>query len=169
MTAQPNPNPIIIKGRHVLLGLIAFFGVMLLANAIFLYLAVTTYSGGDTSNAYQKGLHYNATLEAARLQSERGWRTELAYDDRTGRLTLKVLDRAAAPITGLHVAASLERPATDRNDRKVALKELGEGVYATTIDLAPGAWVVAIISRPGGTGGDSAYRLKQRLMVGEMP
>lgn len=168
MTAQPKPNPV-IKGRHVLLGLIAFFGVMLLANAIFLYLAVTTHSGGDTSNAYQKGLHYNATLKAAKLQSERGWRTELDYENRTGRLTLKVLDRSAAPITGLHVAASLERPATDRNDHKVALKELGEGVYAATIDLTPGAWVVAIVSRPGGKGRGSNYRLKQRLMVGETP
>jgi nitrogen fixation protein FixH len=168
MMAQSNADPV-IKGRHVLLGLIAFFGVMLLANAILLYLAVTTYSGGDTSNAYQKGLHYNATLEAAKLQSERGWRTELAYDDRTRRLILKVLDRTAAPVTGLHVAVSLERPATDRNDRKVALKELGEGIYAAAIDLAPGAWVVAIVSRPGRKGGDSAYRLKQRLMVAATP
>jgi nitrogen fixation protein FixH len=142
---------------------------MLLANAIFLYLAVTTHSGGDTSNAYQKGLHYNATLEAAKLQSERGWRTELAYDDRTGRLILKVLDRAAAPITGLRVAASLERPATDRSDRKVALNELGEGVYATTIDLAPGAWVVAIASRRQGEDRNSAYRLTQRLVVAGTP
>jgi nitrogen fixation protein FixH len=167
MTAQLNANPV-IEGRHVLLGLIVFFGVMLLVNAIFLDLAVTTYSGGDRSNAYQKGLHYNATLEAAKLQSERGWRTELAYDERTGRLILKVLDRAAAPVTGLHVAVSLERPATDRNDRKVALKELGEGVYAATIDLAPGAWVVAIVSRPERKG-DGAYRLKQRLIVAATP
>ena len=130
---------------------------------------VTTHSGGDTSNAYQKGLHYNATLKAAKLQSDRGWRTELDYEDRTGRLTLKVLDRSAAPITGLHVAASLERPATERNDHKVALKELGEGVYAATIGLAPGAWVVAIVSRPGAKGGGSTYRLKQRLKVGETP
>jgi nitrogen fixation protein FixH len=169
MTAQLDPNPIIIEGRHVLLGLIAFFGIMLLANAIFLYFAVTTYSGGDTSNDYQKGLHYNATLEAAKLQSERGWRTELAYDDRTGRLILKVLDRAAAPITGLRVAASLGRPATDRNDRKVALKELGEGLYAATIDLAPGAWVVAIASRREGEDRNSACRLKQRLVVAGTP
>jgi nitrogen fixation protein FixH len=168
MTAQPRTEHV-IEGRHVLLGLIAFFGVMVLVNAIFLYLAVATFSGGDASNAYSKGLHYNETVEAAKLQAERGWRTEVAYDDKTGRLTLKVLDRASTPINGLHVAATLGRPATDKEDRKVALKELGEGVYAATIDLAPGAWVVAIDSRRGGEGGDSAYRLKQRLVVVETP
>lgn len=158
-----------LKGRHVLLGLFAFFGIMILANAVFLYFAVTTFSGGDASNSYNKGLHYNETLEAARLQDERGWRTELAYDDKTGRLTLKVFDRAAEPINGLRVAAALERPATDKDDRKVALKGLGEGAYAATIDLAPGAWVVAITSRREGEDRASAYRLKQRLVVAETP
>ena len=50
---------------------IAFFGVMVLVNAIFLYLAVSTFSGGDASNAYRKGLHYNETVEAAKRQAER--------------------------------------------------------------------------------------------------
>jgi nitrogen fixation protein FixH len=169
MTPQPKPNPIIIKGRHVLLGLIAFFGIMLLANAIFLYLAVTTHSGGDTSNAYQKGLHYNATLEAAKEQAAGGWKNELAYDDETGRLTLKVLDQATAPITGLHVGAKLGRPATDREDRRVVLKETVEGTYAATLDLTPGTWVVAIASRRDGEGPTSAFRLKRRLVVAETP
>jgi nitrogen fixation protein FixH len=168
MTAQPGPGPV-IEGRHVLLALIAFFGVMVLVNAVFFYFAVATFSGGDASNAYSKGLHYNETLVAAELQGERGWRSELAYDDKTGRLTLKVLDRAAAPVNGLQVVADLERPATDREDRKVVLKELGEGVYAATVVLAPGAWVVAIDSSGRGEGGDNVYRLKQRLVVAEMP
>jgi nitrogen fixation protein FixH len=159
----------VIEGRHVLLGLIAFFGVMVLANAVFLYFAVSTFSGDDTSNAYRKGLRYNQTLEAAKRQAERGWRSELGYDESTGRLTLEVFDQAAAPVTGLHVGAKLERPATDREDRRVTLTEAGEGIYAATIDLAPGQWVVDIASRREGEDRDSAYRLKQRLVVAEMP
>jgi nitrogen fixation protein FixH len=168
MTAQPNPNPV-IKGRHVLLGLISFFGVMLLANSIFLYLAVATYSGGETSNAYQKGLHYNATLEAATLQSERGWSTELDYDDEIGQLTLKVFDRAAAPIAGLHVGAQLGRPATDREDRRVVLKETFRGLYAADLNLAPGGWVISIAARRESGDSNYAYRLKQRLVVAKKP
>lgn len=168
MTAQTRPDHV-IEGRHVLLGLIGFFGVMVLANAVFLYFAVSTFSGGDASNAYRKGLHYNETLEAARRQAERGWRTELAYDGRTGRLTLTVLDRAMAPVIGLHVGAKLGRPATDRQDRRVVLKEDAAGIYAATLDLAPGLWVIAIASRREGEDRDSAYRLKQRLVVAETP
>ncbi len=168
MTTQTRPDRV-IEGRHVLLGLIAFFGVMVLVNAVFLYFAVSTFSGGDTSNPYQKGLHYDETLEAAKRQAERGWRTELAYDNRTGRLTLTVLDQAVAPITGLHVGAKLGRPATDREDRRVILKESDTGVYTASLDLAPGVWVIAIASRREGEDHDSAYRLKQRLVVAETP
>jgi nitrogen fixation protein FixH len=158
-----------IEGRHVLLGLIAFFGVMLVANMSLVYLALSTFSGGDTSNAYQKGLHYNETVEAAKRQKERGWQSALAYEARTGRLTLEVLDQAAAPVTGLEVGATLGRPATNREDRDVVLKEAESGVYAATLNLAPGQWVISISSQRPGEGPDSAYRLKQRLMVAGEP
>ena len=64
------------QGRHVLIGLVAFFGVMLLANGIFLYYALETFPGGDTSDPYRKGMHYNDTIAAAARQAEQGWRTE---------------------------------------------------------------------------------------------
>ena len=44
-----------IEGRHVLIGLVAFFGVMLVANGIFVYYALETFAGGDTSDPYRKG------------------------------------------------------------------------------------------------------------------
>ena len=34
---------------------------------------LATFSGGDTSDPYRKGLHYNETLAAAERQAERGW------------------------------------------------------------------------------------------------
>lgn len=159
----------VIEGRHVFIGLVAFFGVMLIANAILLYLAISTFSGGHKSNSYQSGLNYNETVEAAKRQAERGWQTELGYEDKTGQLTLKVLDQSAAPITGLQVGANLGRPATDREDRQIVLREIESGVYAATLDLAPGQWVISIASRWGGEGDDSAYRLKQRLTIAGEP
>jgi nitrogen fixation protein FixH len=154
-----------IEGRHVLFGLVAFFGVMLIANAILLYLAVSTFSGGDVSNAYQKGLNYNEIVAAAKRQDERGWRSELAYENQTRRLTLQIVDKFSAPITGLQVDARLGRPATDKEDRQVELNETGAGVYAATVDLGPGQWVISVASAWEREGGNSAYRVKQRLTV----
>ncbi len=158
-----------IEGRHVLMGLVAFFGVMLFANAIFVYFAVATFSGGDTSDPYRKGLHYNATLEEAERQAERGWRTEVEYDGKTGRLLLSFLDKSAEPVTGLRLAATLSRPATDREDRAVKLAEVSQGVYAADVELAPGLWVVSVASSDGRQGHDPSYRFKRRLFVADRP
>ena len=59
MTARTSPANG-IAGRHVLWGLIGFFGVIFAVNAIFVYAAEETFSGGDTSDPYRKGLNYNA-------------------------------------------------------------------------------------------------------------
>ncbi|HEX2449189.1 MAG TPA: FixH family protein [Methyloceanibacter sp.] len=158
-----------IGGRHVLLALVGFFGVMFVVNAIFVYFAVATFSGGDTSNPYRKGLDYNETLKAAERQAERGWQTELAYDGERKRLSLSFLDKGALPVTGLTIKGRLSRPATDREDRKVELAETSQGVYAATIDLAPGLWVLSVASRKGGEHPGSVYRLKRRLFVAEAP
>lgn len=158
-----------IEGRHVLLALIAFFGVMFLANGIFVYFAVATFSGGDTSKPYQKGLDYNRTIEADRLQADLGWRTVLSYEAKTGRLIVTFLDKTSAPVAGLQVVAKLSRPATDKDDRRVQFQEESPGVYAANVDIPSGLWVVAINSREGGEDREPAYRLKQRLFVAEKP
>ena len=158
-----------VQGRHVLAALCGFFGLMLLANALFVYFAVSTFSGGDTSKPYQKGLHYNQTIAADARQAERSWQPEIAYDDQTGLLSLSIHDSAGAVVSGLHVSVKLGRPATDKDDRRVILKESPAGVYGATVELDPGLWMISIASRHTGEARASAYRLKRRLLVTERP
>jgi nitrogen fixation protein FixH len=158
-----------LKGRHVLMALVVFFGVMLIANGIFVYFAVATFSGGDTSNAYRKGLDYNETLAAAERLAARGWQSQIAYDDRTGRLSLTVRDRHAVPVTGLGIEAALSRPASDREDRAVRLTEAEPGIYAAEVKLAPGLWVIAVAPSEVSDASEPVYRLKHRLFVAERP
>ena len=157
------------QGRHVLIGLVAFFGVMLLANGIFLYYALETFPGGDTSDPYRKGMHYNDTIAAAARQAEQGWRTELIYNSKTGRLTLSLWDKEGQPVAGLHNSAILSRPATDREDHAVKFSETQAGMYAAELRLAPGQWVVQLQSEELSRAGDPAYRLKQRILIPESP
>jgi nitrogen fixation protein FixH len=168
MTTRESQSSKGLKGRHVLMALIGFFGVMLIANGIFVYFALATFSGGDT-DPYRKGLHYGETLKEAERQAERGWRTEVHYDDKKGRLVLSLLDKTAAPVTGLHVGATLSRPATDKEDRSVDLAEVSQGVYAADVQLAPGLWVISVDSNRGGEAREPLYRLKQRLFVADRP
>jgi nitrogen fixation protein FixH len=158
-----------LRGRHVLVVLCAFFGVMFVVNGIFVYLALSTFSGGDTSNPYGKGLHYNEMLKADERQAERGWQTAVAYDARARQLRISLIDKAAEPVSGLHVAVMLSRPATSKDDRHLRLREVSQGVYAADVGLAPGVWVVAMASRGEDEKRRSAFRLKQRLYIPDNP
>ena len=73
-TPEPQSRP--ITGRKVLWMLLGFFGVMMAVNGIFVYLALSSFSGLETVNAYVKGLDYNATLRRGAAQKALGWQVE---------------------------------------------------------------------------------------------
>jgi nitrogen fixation protein FixH len=158
-----------LRGRHVLLGLVAFFGLIFLVNGVFVYYALTTFGGGDTSDPYRKGLHYNDTLAEAEQDAERGWQSELRYDARANRLGLQLSDRGGEPVAGLHLAANIGRPATDREDRSATFREIEGGKYVADLKLAPGQWIVQLQANELSRTGDPVFRLKQRVLVPEAP
>jgi nitrogen fixation protein FixH len=158
-----------IQGRHVLLALLGFFGAILIVNGVFLYYAVATFGGGDTSSPYQKGLRYNQTIAEDALLAERGWSSGLAYDRNAGRISLQLRDRQDQPVRGLRLDGSAGRPATDRHDVRFAFDEAEPGTYVAALDLGPGQWVVQLRSEDLSRGGAPAYRLKQRLFIEAAP
>ena len=136
-----------IDGRHVLAMFIAFFAVMMAANGVFVYFALSTFGGLQTEDAYRKGLGYNATLGEATAQASLGWQPALSLDAATGTLTLKVADTAGKPVTGLKVTGMLMRPVTNTSDRRLdSFEEQAGGVYVEHIDgLEPGTWVADLV------------------------
>jgi nitrogen fixation protein FixH len=154
-----------IEGRHVLIGLLAFFGVMFIANGIFLYYALGTFNGFETADAYRKGLSYNERIAAETAQAARGWQPAAHYETERGELVLTVRDARGRGVAGLSVTAELRRPATDREDLRITLSETAPARYAAPSGLAEGQWILlARIEEPGASG-KLAFRYKQRILV----
>jgi nitrogen fixation protein FixH len=153
-----------IDGRHVLAGLAAFFGVMLLANAIFVYYALSTFGGVDTEDAYRRGVAYNATLEAASAQSGLGWRAILAYDEARRSLDVRIADGAGQPVTGLALSGRLLHPATNRLDQILdRFEERAGGLYVRTLEPeARGAWIADLSAQSSGR---APFRIRERLWL----
>ena len=61
-----------VTGRHVLMMMLGFFGVIFAVNGVFAFLAIDTFTGLETEQAYLKGLDYNRTLTAAAEQRTTG-------------------------------------------------------------------------------------------------
>ncbi len=155
-----------LKGWHVLVALLSFFGVMIAANMVFLYFAVTTFTGLETADAYRKGVAYNDRLEEARQFEKLGWQGKISAKD--GHLEVTLLSQDGTPVRGLRVDGKAGRPATDRFDRTVVFEDAGSGRYQSEkIDLAPGHWIVAIEARDPVAKEVVRLRLKERLWLSQ--
>lgn len=158
-----------IQGRHVLLGLAAFFGVMFAVNGVFTYYAVSTFGGGDTVDPYRKGLNYNDAIDAARRQAELGWLSNVTYALDGSELSVRLTDGSGEAVSGLRLGATLGRPATDEDDIALTFDETSPGRYVADVRLAPGQWVLSVASQDQARGGEVLYRLKQRIWVAATP
>ncbi len=160
----------VIRGKHVLLAMLAFFGTIILVNLIFVYFALDTWTGLSTENAYQKGLKYNQTLAARDAQRDLGWQAEVSLAtlaDGTEQLSVMVRDRTGGAISGLVVAGSLRRPTHEADDRQVVLVEQEGGRYNAPLNLPlRGNWDLDLSARPAtARPEDPVFEMKTRLWL----
>jgi nitrogen fixation protein FixH len=150
-----------VQGRHVLAVFLGFFAAIFVMNGVLIYWAVTTHAGLVANEPYRKGLHYNERIAADERQARLGWTDTLAVA-RDGGVALLLKDSGERPVTSLKVDIVLGRPATTREDVRIALREVAPGRYeAQTAPLEPGSWLVALEARADA--GEPVYRKRRRL------
>jgi nitrogen fixation protein FixH len=137
-----------LTGRRVLTVALGFSAVILLVNAAFIYLALDSFPGLATQNAYLKGLAFNETLAKAEEMRDRGWQVSQdakKIGPRRWQFTLRFRDDAARPLEGLEVSLAFRRPASETADFVSKLRPAGQGAYLSdvTFPLA-GNWAVSL-------------------------
>ena len=130
-------------GKHMLMGLIAFFGVIVAVNAYMMYQAVVTFRGEDIKQSDRQGLDYNKTLEKRLQQFSRGWSADIKISqDHT--LTLRIVDQNALAIRGLEIEGLLKHPVeTDLDIPLVFTPDAQTGSYIAALptDAKGKRWV----------------------------
>jgi nitrogen fixation protein FixH len=127
------------RGKYVPWVIAAFFVSFIVPLFGFVWIAFTHMPSEVTSNAYQKGLSYNQTLEKAAAQKTLGWKGEITLTGSTLRFLLK--DAHNQPISGAKIDGWLVRPSEQALDRSVTLKETEKGLYQAEVELpAKGLW-----------------------------
>lgn len=135
-----------IKGWHVLAGFIAFFGVGIAVNTVFVVQAITTFRGEDVRRSYVQGLSYNDILDDRQAQADLGWQASVNLQDAT--LLVAIRDDEGQPVSGLQFEARLTHPADMDMDRDLDFSLRSPGLYeAPVVDLPEGRWVLEIASR----------------------
>ena len=133
-----------LTGKHVLLMLLAFFGVTLSVNIIFTVAAVKSFSGEDVPRSYRQGLEYNDVIAARETQTDLGW--QVCANTAADRILVRFSDADGLPISGLQIDGKLRHPATLSNDQELQFIEISNGVYEARIMGLRGRWDLSAIA-----------------------
>lgn len=143
MTAQAK------SGRWYPWIFVAAFAVVVTVNGVMAYLAVSTFPGLETEDAYLRGVSYNQTLAAVEQQKQLGWTAEFAFDP-SGSLTFRLRDADNRPLDGLVIHGQLLNPTREGQDQDLTLTAMGDGLYQTALTPSgPGQWQVNLYARRG--------------------
>ena len=132
-----------LTGRHVLLGLIAFFGVVFAVNGVLVRAAISTFGGVETASSYKAGLQFEHEVAVAERQDALHWQVSGTLR-RAGAgqavLDLTARDARGAPLAGLSADARLAHPADERLDRVIEVRSVAAGVFHGQAAAQPGQW-----------------------------
>jgi len=164
MSAVAKAQPRELKGWHVLIMFLVFFGVMLGVNVYMVVQAVRTFPGEVNSRPYEAGLAYNRTLKAMATERALGWRARVdTIDTRAAgtRIIVRWSDASAQPLASAMVKGKLVRPATEAQNHDLAFTEIAPGTYAAVVKAAPGAWDLSVTA----TDARGEHRTAERRVV----
>jgi nitrogen fixation protein FixH len=144
-------------------------GLVVVVNAVLAWLAIDTFPGLSTEDAYRKGLAYNQTIAAAEASAQRGWRLALTFTPtpqqvghHSGEVSVAIADRDGRPLDDLDVHLAMVRPAHAGADVHLALGHRGNGRYAGGVILPlAGQWEARIVARRSG----ETVQHSERVMV----
>lgn len=165
MTSSPEKPIKEFTGKKAFMWIAGFFLIIFIVNAIMATIAVGTWGGLETKDAYRKGLYYNDEIAAAESQKKSGWKMSLKHSPNSlkrDRLDVEII-WPVADLPPANVAAHISRAVTDAYDKKIILTKTGNNIYTAPLSLPQaGQWNVTIlVKRADGP----IYQLREKILV----
>lgn len=148
-------------GKHMLLVMVCFFGVIIIVNFSMAYLASNTWTGLVVKNTYVASQQFNETLAAAEKQNALGLSSRIAYHK--NQLVFSVRDRNGERVSISNPVLKIGRPAFEQDDKSLSFLPANDFSNRITLHLEPGVWAMTITGAVNG----EPYRRDARLFVSE--
>ncbi|MEM8632333.1 MAG: FixH family protein [Pseudomonadota bacterium] len=135
-----------LTGRKVFAITAIAFGIIITVNVTLAVQAVRTFPGLEVANSYVASQRFDTDRAA---QEALGWTADAGYEG--GTLTLVIRDKGGRAVDVDALEATIGRPTHVRDDDRPAFDRRG-GVYAASVDLGAGLWVLRFsAAAPDGT------------------
>lgn len=142
-----------------------FFGVLIMANILFVYLANTSFTGVSSDTAYSDGINYNDELARKRKQQDEGWAFSLLYEGglAEAHISADILPKETLAERIESVVVTFVRPTHEGHDVSYTMDLGVDSVFRTSnVDLPlQGQWDMLVEAYFDG----DIYKAKERLMV----
>ena len=129
------------------------FLVLFAVTGSFVKLALTSFTGLVSTNAYERGLAYDEVLAAEAAQAERGWQMAIETPALSGEgqtMRVALTDRDGAPIRGAAVHVLAERMSRYAQQMRFDLALQDDGTYAAPVAFPIGGrWLVSVLAEVG--------------------
>ena len=123
-----------ITGRHVLIGFVAAFAVIIGVNLVLAFSAVRTFPGLEVKNSYVASQEFN---ERKAAQEALGW--TVRADHAEGVLTLGITDADGRPVRAARLEATVGRATHVQADQTPDFRFDGTA-YVAPVELGDGNW-----------------------------
>ena len=123
-----------LKGWHILLAFLAFYGVIITVNLTLAFSAVRTFPGLEVKNSYVASQSFDERREA---QNALGW--SIKATAKGGMVFLDIKDQKGLPVRVAKLEATLGRATHVRDDRTPEF-QFRNGSYEAFETLGPGNW-----------------------------
>ncbi|MDJ0612340.1 MAG: FixH family protein [Rhizobiaceae bacterium] len=158
-TTIPNNHVPQFTGKHMILVMVCFFGVIIIVNFTMAYLASNTWTGLVVKNTYVASQHYNETLEAAEKQNALGLGSKISYHK--NQLVFSIYDRDGKQVSIANPTLKIGRPAFEQADQVMSFLPGKSFSNHIPIHLKPGVWALTITGEVSG----EPYRRDARMFV----
>ena len=145
----------------------AMFFVIFAANATMIGMALGSWRGLVTTDAYNKGVAYQQAIEAEQREQALGWSVDLSVDSpqpKRADVLVSVTDDQGQPLAADRVRVGFVRPTQEGYDSLHTLTALGGGKFAKSVKLPlKGLWELRIEAKKGA----DVVRESRRITVSE--
>lgn len=126
-------------GRHMLLVMVAGFGIVMAVNFLMASLATSGFGGVIVTNSYVASQKYNGWLAEARRERALGWAAYIARDT-DGRL---IVATSGVPANAT-AQVWLRRPLGQAETTRIDLVPTPRNGFQSPVALPPGRWIVRL-------------------------
>jgi nitrogen fixation protein FixH len=147
-------------GRHMLVTILAFFGVVIAVNLTMATLANTSWTGLVVENTYVASQQFNRKAKEGRAQAALGWTGKLTIA--WGEVRYSLSDATGKPVPLHGVKVLFRHPAYEAEDKAVTLALASGQEFAAQHTPKDGVWIVEVDADAGLA---EPYREVRRIMI----